>query len=358
MVAASNSRPVREWVTWEGGFLIHGVGLHLDPRHRAPIGFASDAFGEALAKRLIATPETVRFLRRHRSAPSFLPSPYGRTIRLGEADLRLVPAGGIPGAAQLELRYRGAAVLYARRILPEPSGLAVAAEAPRADVVLLDAPPAPAPRACARRAESVAAIGAWAEQAARDGRVPVLFAEPYAAAPALAARLGSEALELRLQTTVHDRARLCAASGVEFPHVKRLEGAPRLGQLLLLPWGGERSSGRAVERPGRDAGERAEKMLASVRERGAEAGGPVEFRTAVVHDGSEALPGTFQPDEAFLLAFSAGVSELVAHVQRTGAREVLLSPDTPKVLGSVLRELGIAVASRLGPPDQLELGST
>ena len=99
-------------------------------------------------------------------------------------------------------------------------------------------------------------------------------------------------------------------------------------------------------------------MLAALRERAQGEGGHIELRTAVVHDGSEALPEGFRPDEVFLLALSAGVSEIVSHVQQTEAREVLLSPGTPKMVGSVLRELGIAVASRLGPPDQLELRST
>ncbi|MBI5486761.1 MAG: hypothetical protein HY905_05475 [Deltaproteobacteria bacterium] len=359
------STSARDWVTWDDGFLLHPLGLHLDPRRRKPLGFASDAFREALAHRLIATPETVRFLRRWRSAPSFLPSPYGRSVQLGQSELRLVPSGALPGAAQLELRYRGATLLYARRILPEPEGLGGSAEAPRADVVLLDAPPAPAPQACARRADTVAAIRAWAERVAQRNGIPVVFAEPHAAAPVLAARLGGGELELRLHGTIYDRVRLCAAGGAAFERAWPLRTAPRVGQLVMLPWGG-RASGRAAERSsGREggdgdngAGEAAAKLLAELRERGGGEGAAAELRTAVVHDGSEPLPGGFRPDEIFLLAFSAGVSELVAHVQRTGAREALLSPGTPTVVGSVLRELGIAVTSRLGPPDQLVLGGS
>ncbi|MBI5500470.1 MAG: hypothetical protein HY907_09515 [Deltaproteobacteria bacterium] len=367
------STSARDWVTWDDGFLIHPLGLHLDPRRRAPLGFASDGFGDARARRLIATPETVRFLRRWRSAPSFLPSPYGRSFQLGQSELRLVPAGALPGAAQLEIRWRGATLLYARRILPEPEGLGGAAEAPRADVVLLDAPPAPAPQACARRADTVAAIRAWAERVAQRNGIPVLFAEPHAAAPALAARLGGGDLELRLHPTIYDRVRLCAASGADFRRAWQLRGAPHLGQLVLLPWGG-RASGRAVERTspstgpragGREGGdgengtgEAAARLLAALREGEGGEGAGAELRTAVVHDGAAALPGGFRPDEVFLLAFSAGVSELVAHVQRTGARETLLSPGTPTVVGSVLRELGIAVTSRLGPPDQLVLAGS
>ena len=274
MVAASNSRPVREWVTWEDGFLIHGVGLCLDPRRRAPIGFASDAFGEALAKRLIATPDTVRFLRRHRSAPSFLPSPYGRTIRLGQSDLRLLPAGGLP--APPKLRYRGATVLYARRILPEPSGLAVAAETPRADVVLLDVP---GPDPARARGLTVAAIGAWP-----SGRRGTAGAGALRRALRDRARAGG-ASGSEAGAAAADRprpGRLCAAAGVN-PARQAARGRARLERFVLLPWEGGRPSGQQPSGRESRRGAKAEAMLAALRS-GRKEGRAHRARTAVVHD--------------------------------------------------------------------------
>jgi hypothetical protein len=81
-----------------------------------------------------------------------------------------------------------------------------------------------------------------------------------------------------------------------------------------------------------------------------------QIRTAVVHEGTAALPGGLRPDETFPIAFRAGVPEIVAHVQRTGAAEAFLAPGTPAAVGTILRDLGIAAVTRSGPPEQLGLG--
>jgi hypothetical protein len=338
----------RALATWDHGFHLPVFGLWLDPRGRVELGFASDALGGGLARRVIATPETVRFLRRRRrrAAPTFLPSPAGRSFLLGEAELRLLAAGPLPGAAQLEVKLRGGTLLYLRRILPEPVGLGGVPEAPRADAVLVDAPGAVAPQACSRRADTVAAIRAWVERAQQNGEIPVLLVEPFTAGPALAAQLGRAGYELRMHSTIHETVRLCAAAGVPFERAWRLAGAPRIGQVVLLPW-----SGAAGE--GADAA--ASSPIAKLHEIVAAETSSPHLRVAVVHDGSLPPRADLRPDEVFLLAFTAGVSEIVSHVQRTGAAEVLLSPETPVVVGSVLRELGVARVERLGPPEQLGL---
>ncbi len=357
----------RALVSWDDGFSIPGMGLWLDPRRHVPLAFASDAFGEAYAARLIATPETVRFLRRHRTKPSFLPSPYRRSFALGEADVTLWPAGVVPGSAQLALRYRGGTLLYFRRVLPEPVGLGEPLDAPRADAVLIDSPVGLAPQACARRADTMAAVRKWAERVLERNEVPAILAEPVAAGPAIVAQLAALGTEMRLHWMIYRALRVWAAFGVRVPRAWPLRGAPRVGQVVVLPWGvarrepvvggkagGERDAGGKPAAGRRDAW--GMDVLMKVLGAMGSDGTAVRVRVAVVHDGTAPPPAGLHPDEVFLLAFAAGVPEIMTQVQRTGASEVYLSPWTPPVVGQVLRDLGVAGVTRLGPPEQLALG--
>jgi hypothetical protein len=138
-----------------------------------------------------------------------------------------------------------------------------------------------------------------------------------------------------------------------------------VGQVALLPWGvarrppagaGTGAIGGAERKapPGDVAGTDA---LLKVFGAAGPGEAPPRIRVAVVHDGTAPPPPGLHPDEVFLIAFTAGVPEIMAHVQRTGAAEAYLSPHTPLVVGQVLRDLGVASVTRLGPPEQLALAA-
>lgn len=338
--------------TWDDGFRLPGTALWLDARRSVALAFASDAYGDARGERIVATPETVRFLRRRRSRPTFLASPVRRTFAIGEADVTLLPSGTMPGAAQLLVRRRGTALLYFRRILPEPIGLGEPLESPPTDVVLVDAPVVAAAEAGMGRAATLDSIRAWVEAVLERSEIPVLLVEPLATAPVLVTRLGTLGCEMRLHSTVYESVRVHAALGLTTRRAWPLSGRPRAGQILLLPWGDPRRTedrdpatapGAALRRLGRVLGPR---DVSSGRPR---------VRLAVVHDGGAPPPPDLRPDETFLLAPWAGAPELATHVQRTGAAEAVLSPGTPAAVENILRDLGTTRVRRLGPPEQLGL---
>ena len=74
--------------------ITHGHGDHARPGHRAAL----------------ATPETLAIMRtRFEDMPNTTQQPlaYGETVRLGEVDVRLAPAGHIRGSAQAVLAFKG-----------------------------------------------------------------------------------------------------------------------------------------------------------------------------------------------------------------------------------------------------------
>jgi putative mRNA 3-end processing factor len=87
----------------------HGHGDHARPGHRA----------------VLATPGTAAIMRTRygEAAGALQPLAYGEALRLGEVELRLVPAGHVLGSAQIVLEHAGRRVVisgdYKRR--PDPT---------------------------------------------------------------------------------------------------------------------------------------------------------------------------------------------------------------------------------------------
>ena len=97
-------------VSVDRALITHGHGDHARPGHRAAL----------------ATPETLAVMRnRFQGMPdtSQQALKYGETVRLGEVEASLVPAGHILGSAQVVLEYRGQRIVvsgdYKRR--PDPT---------------------------------------------------------------------------------------------------------------------------------------------------------------------------------------------------------------------------------------------
>ncbi|WP_416898999.1 MAG: ligase-associated DNA damage response exonuclease [Minwuia sp.] len=111
----------------EGLYCVPG-GFHIDP-HR-PVDRAVLTHGHADHTRpgndaILATPETLAIAESRyegRAANRVQALSYGETIRLGEVDLRLVPAGHILGSAQVVMEHRGQRITvsgdYKRRADP------------------------------------------------------------------------------------------------------------------------------------------------------------------------------------------------------------------------------------------------
>ncbi|MFH1531270.1 MAG: hypothetical protein ABIK09_11140 [Pseudomonadota bacterium] len=135
-------------VGWKNGPWIRPAALWLDA---PPVGrglrFVSSCLARAGRRpdRVLATPFTGRY---HFGADRpFLTAPEGEPIRLGAAEVRLLPAGVTHGAAQLHFRSDDGTLLYTVGRRLSGTSLAPAARLVPADIWLLrmDAPPGDGP---------------------------------------------------------------------------------------------------------------------------------------------------------------------------------------------------------------------
>jgi putative mRNA 3-end processing factor len=105
-----------------GDFYIDAV----EPVARAVVTHGHSDHARPGHEHVLATPETIAIMRRRYgedTAGSCQGLRYGETLRVGEVDVRLVPAGHVLGSAQVVLDYRGSRAVvsgdYKRR--PDPT---------------------------------------------------------------------------------------------------------------------------------------------------------------------------------------------------------------------------------------------
>lgn len=104
-----------EWLypTNEGLYCAPG-GIHIDPARAVERAVITHGHGDHARPghgAVLATPETCAIMRMRLGedcAGRFQPTDVGETIRIGDVDVTLHPAGHILGSAQVSLAYRGA----------------------------------------------------------------------------------------------------------------------------------------------------------------------------------------------------------------------------------------------------------
>jgi putative mRNA 3-end processing factor len=104
-------------------------GFHIDPARaveRAVITHGHSDHARPGHGAVLATPETIAIIKARlgsRAAGSFQPLRYGEPLTVGDATVRLVPAGHILGSAQVVIEHKGACAVvsgdYKRR--PDPT---------------------------------------------------------------------------------------------------------------------------------------------------------------------------------------------------------------------------------------------
>jgi putative mRNA 3-end processing factor len=112
------------------GYYVRPGDFYLDPKAAVPIAVISHAHGDHFhtgCGTAYATPGTLRLIQTQTQKPlaSKIESmPYDKTIRIGETQVTLWPAGHIPGSAMISIQYKGMHALYTGDISTEIHAMA------------------------------------------------------------------------------------------------------------------------------------------------------------------------------------------------------------------------------------------
>jgi putative mRNA 3-end processing factor len=329
----TRGRPIE---LFRGELRVTGTSLHLDARRRAPCAFVSHAHGDHIGRhdRTIATAATLALMRHRLGKPrrgpgEALPAGYRTPFGLGDLTLELFPAGHVLGSAQLRVQRDGRSVGYTGDLCTEPTHAAEPAEVMPCDALVIESTFGQPRYVFPPKAETLARIRAFVDDALTDGVTPVLLGYALGKAQEILKYLSDAGYRCRAHPTVHAVNRVYEAHGVALPNVRAL----------------------GPEGPARDEVVVAPPHLA----RGGAMRGIARKRSAVLTgwalDGARWFRGV---DAAFPLSDHADFPSLVRYAKASGASRVFTVHGHAGPLAAALRREGLR-AEPLKEQAQLEL---
>ncbi|MFO0582307.1 MAG: MBL fold metallo-hydrolase [Anaeromyxobacter sp.] len=319
-----------------GELRVTGTALALDARRRAACAFVSHAHGDHIGRhdRTIATAPTLALMRHRLGEPrrkptEALPAGYRAPFGLGELTLELFSAGHVLGSAQLRVSRGNLAVAYTGDLCTEPTHAAEPAEVVPCDVLVMESTFGHPRYVFPPKAETLAAIRKFVDDAFADGVTPVLLGYALGKAQEILKYLSDLGYRCRAHPTVQAVNRVYEAHGVSLENVRPL----------------------GPEGPARDEVVVAPPNLA----RGAAMRGVGRKRTAILTgwavDGARWFRGV---DAAFPLSDHADFPSLVRYAKASGAGRVFTVHGHAGPLAAALRKEGLR-AEPLKEQAQLEL---
>lgn len=316
------------------GIHLPEADLWLDPRFAVERAFVSHAHADHFARHQLSLgSEVTRELVRTRfgAQGEFQALPFREMRSWENWQLRLLPAGHIPGSALLHLTRGsdGASLLYTGDFKLRHGLSAEPCELAPADTLVMECTFGLPQFRFPPREQTIAAVLQWVRETLEDGAIPVLLGYALGKAQEILRLLASAGHPVMLHKAVFEMTQALAPQLGPLPNFELFDPARAAGHVLIFPPGTQRS-------------------LALRRLK--------TCRTALL-SGWALQPGAryrYQVDEAFPLSDHADYDELLASVEAVQPRQVWLVHGPAREFAADLRARGWQAWS-LEQADQLEL---
>lgn len=326
------SSPAR-LLRFDDGLHLEGTILWLDAPRERDLSFLSHAALDTLPlhRKVLTSPATFRLLEGQLATDRALPCPFFRPFFLGELELELLPAGFLPGSAQLLITWRGTRILYAADIGMKPNRTAEAIRIHRCDVLVMSCALGDPAIRVPERGQVEGDLLRFVRESLADGRPPVLLSDRLGLAQELLRLLDEAGIPARSHRSIARHARAYVELGQRLPTGEQ-RGPLRPDEALVWPLALHASPTLHCLRP--------------------------RPRLAVV--GEQALLGDVAPGQPlpagprFPLTLQPDFAELLAYVKAAAPGRVLLHRGRVRAFRQALVERGYDVELVL-PPEQMRI---
>jgi len=315
------------------GLHLPQVDLWCDVRFPAPRAFVSHAHFDHLGRheQTYCSSGTARLMQaRLGGEREVITLEYGHPHALDAGtEMRLYPAGHIHGSAMLWLEREGERLLYTGDFKLREGRSAEPAATPPADVVIMETTYGLPHYAFPPTEEVLAGIVRFCRETLEADEVPVLFGYSLGKSQEILAGLAEARLPVMLHKQVAAMTAVYESLGIVFPAYRDFGLKDVHGHVVIAPPQSSQSA-----------------WLRKIRKR----------RTAAI-TGWAMEPGArfrYQCDALFPLSDHADYPDLLAFVEKTGAKRVYTVHGYAREFAADLRESGIE-AWALGSENQLEL---
>lgn len=301
---------------YDGDLHLAGYRLTLDSRKRRPHGYVSHAHADHMARHELAfcTPQTAALYRYRLGDRPVKLLPYREAVEWAGATLTTYPAGHVLGSSMLLVEEGGRKLLYTGDFKLDESATAERAEAPKADLLVMECTFGDPKYRLPPRAETISRLHEALKRAWKLGRVPVVFAYELGKAQEATRILTGLGVPVFHSRPVHQIALIYKQLGVDLGNCQLYTGVCGLGTAVVTPPHFHHAS-----------------FLAKLRN---------PYRIALT--GWAAQPGganKFEADEVLPLSDHADFDQLLELVRQVQPK-IVLTTHGPASFGNYVRELG------------------
>jgi putative mRNA 3-end processing factor len=233
-VAERAARSVRREA---GGYRLAGTALHIDAQRPRELGFVTHAHSDHVAshERTLATPTTLALMGIPRATGS-IPCQYRTPFSLGELRLEALPAGHLPGSAQLLVEHNSTRILFSSDIYDGEQRFAEPLTVTRCDVLVVEATYGTVRHRFPSRKEAADQLCEEVERALEDGGTPLVLVEgSLGRAQEILAELAGDGHKLVVSKSIFRWNELYRRLGMAAADCRRYGGRPERGSVLVYP---------------------------------------------------------------------------------------------------------------------------
>ncbi|MCZ6555206.1 MAG: MBL fold metallo-hydrolase [Candidatus Dadabacteria bacterium] len=320
-------------IEYNEGIHLKGTDLWFDSKKKAGLSFISNANISKFtpSEKIIATPETIKFLDKKIKKSVVLACPFYRPFALGNLQVELVPSGHMLGSSQIIVDKGDKTLIYTGDINLKKLPTVEPAYTKHCDVLVMKCTYGLPDYIFPTFDESIEPLIRFINETLSSDSTPVILVEPVGKAQDIIKVLGENGFKLSLHKSVYKATKIYEEVGIEFRDYELFRPTDIEEKIVIIPPDKIESNNiKNIKR----------KKVAIIIE------WAVEEKSAI--------KSAFKANEAFTFSNHAGYNELLQYVEYVSPEKVYLIDKHAIEFAGSLQKKGYQ-AMALEKPTQLNL---
>jgi len=224
-------------IEYNEGIHLKGTGLWFDSKKKAELSFISNANIDRFtpSEKIIATPETIKFLFSKIKKSIVLACPYYRPFTLGNLQVELVPSGHMLGSSQMIVDKGNKTLLYTGDINLNKLPTAKPAYTKHCDVLVMKCPYGQPGYIFPSFDESIEALTGFIKETLSSDSTPVIIVEPLGKAQDIIKALGEHGFKLSLHKSIYKATKIYEEFGIQFKDYELYKPSEIDEKIVIIP---------------------------------------------------------------------------------------------------------------------------
>ena len=320
-------------IEYKNGIHLKGTELWFDSKKKVPLSFISSAEIDKFTppEKILATPETTKFLERKIKKPVVLTCPYYRSFALGDIEVELVPSGTMLGSSQMILDKGDRTLLYSGDINIKKLPTTDPAYTKHCDVLIMKCRYGLREYQFPSFEQSIKQVISFIEETMSSGSIPLLAVDPLGKAQDIIKALGDMGYKLSLEKSIYKYTQVYEKFGIKLGDYTQLNSSEVDERIVMMPHDGISSD-----------------EIAHLKKK------KVALIVESTEVGKLAIKSKYNADTVITLSNHADFNDLIEFVDLVNPEIVYLVEENANQFAHVLNDRGYDAIS-LEDPTQLDL---